>query len=297
MDQAEGLRKLVGDMRPPVSPKVKQLPVSGRGQKIISVTSGKGGVGKTNFSVNLGIALQKKGAKVLIFDADIGLANVNLLMGKNFVPEFNLTHFVNGKKSLPEIITKGPFGINVIAGASGLLELIDMSEKKKDDIIKTIGSIERDYDYVIFDTGAGISKTVLQFNLAADDIIIITTPEPTSISDAYGMIKAISKRMQAPRIKLVINRIRSLKEGRIVSEKIIDTASSFLNVRTQLLGFIPEDRKLQRSVAKREPFYTAYPASAAAKCIDIISGKLSNEVISGKKGLKGFLTNILKAVK
>ena len=111
------------------------------------------------------------------------------------------------------------------------------------------------------------------------------------------MIKAISRRMQSPRIKLVINRIHSLKEGRVVSEKIIDTASSFLNVKTQLLGYMPEDRKLQRSVAQREPFYTAYPASAAAKCIDIISGKLSNEEKIEKKGLRGFLTNILKAVK
>ncbi|MGI6225623.1 MAG: MinD/ParA family protein, partial [Peptococcales bacterium] len=167
--------------------------ISGKSRltKVITVASGKGGVGKTNFTLNFGLALAELGQKVLILDADLGLANVDVILG--IVPKYNLLHVINDEKELSEIVIEGPKGIKIIPGGSGIYELADLKEWQLERFLIRLTTLEKEYDYLLIDTGAGISKNVLDFALAADEIFIITTPEPTSITDAYGLIKTLDK--------------------------------------------------------------------------------------------------------
>lgn len=299
MDQAANLRKMANQVRGP-KPQPTLIgggsaPLSEQSAHFIAIASGKGGVGKTNFAINLGILLAKAGKRVLIMDMDLGLANVNVILG--MIPKFNLYHVIKGQKKMSEIISESPYGVRIIAGASGFSKLADLAEEERTRFMDEISGIS-DYDYVIIDTGAGVSRNVLSFVLAADEAIIITTPEPTAITDAYGIIKAISTEVGQSIIKLVVNCVSSVSDGRQVAERVIGIAGQFLNIRVENLGFIYYDQAVLASVMKQKPYVLAEPASRATECIDHIARKLLGmPPVSRSGGFSGFIRNLLSANK
>ena len=263
MDQASKLRKLM-----------EKNPAASRNRtKTIAVTSGKGGVGKTNFSASLAIALAQRGASVTLLDADLGLANINVIFG--VIPKFNLYHVIKGKKNLKDIIIQVPEGIRIIAGASGFHQLANLDTEKRNDFIESLADIEGD-DYMVVDTGAGISQNVLSFVLSADEIIVLTTPELTAITDAYGIIKTIVSQSSDKSIKLVVNRVNSISEGNKVSQKVINIAGHFLNVKVECIGYVFDDVNVTKSVSVQKPFIVSFPKSKASTCVENIANKIMN---------------------
>lgn len=273
LDQAERLRELAGqdkelkkdeDIR-------KDIDLKASKPKIITVTSGKGGVGKSNFVVNTAIALQKMGKKVLIFDADMGMGNDDVLMG--FLPKYNVFDVIVGKKSIDEVIIEGPHGVKLLPGGTGVTRIEEIDEKQRENFIEKLSSLS-DLDYIIMDTGAGINKTVLGFISCCEELIVITTPEPTSLTDAYSLIKAVSHFNIKKSAKLVVNRIMDDKEGQVTFNKFNGAVEKFLNMDLQYLGSISDDKKLVQAVRKQEPFVISYPNSTAAKDVKDISDKI-----------------------
>lgn len=259
MDQASTLRQMVGKADP------------GTATQIITLTSGKGGVGKSTISVNLGLALAAAGKKVLLFDADLGLANVNVLLG--VVPKFNLYHVIKGHKELEEIIIRTPEGLDIIAGASGYSMLANLSDKERSNLVAAFERLTG-YDIMLIDTGAGVSSNVVGFTLPADKVIVITTPEPTAITDAYGIIKSIVLVAPDKNIKLLVNRATSSLEGKKVAERVINISSQFLNVRVENLGFIYDDDNVAKSIRRQKPFYQLFRNCKAAACLDIVASRI-----------------------
>ncbi|MGA2142370.1 MAG: MinD/ParA family protein [Brevinematales bacterium] len=266
-DQAEGLRRMMGEY-------------PSTNTQIIAITSGKGGVGKTSFALNLGISLanmKDNPKKVIVFDADLGLANVHVLMG--LIPKYNLYHVIKGQKKMSEIIYKTELGVDIIGGASGFTQLANLGDEEKQNLIEAMKEISY-ADYIIIDTSAGISKNVLSFVIAAHETIVITTPEPTSMTDAYGIIKAIVTESDTPNIKLVLNRVRNIVEANKVSRKIIDICAQFLNIKIDNFGFIFEDPIIGEAVRKQTPFTVYNPHSSVSLCINHIARRVLNMAYS-----------------
>jgi len=282
LDQAANLRKLVLER--------KNNEVSGA--RTIVITSGKGGVGKTSLSVSLAIAIAGDGKSVTLFDADLGLANINVLLG--IIPKYNLYHVIKGKKKLKDIIIEVPEGIKIIAGASGFQQLANLEVKQREEFISSIAELSND-DFLIVDTGAGISQNVLSFVMAADEVIVVTTPEPTAITDAYGIIKAIASQSNEKLIKLIVNRAQSVAEGKRVAQRVINIAGQFLNVKVEELGFVYEDIYVPKSVRNQKPFIVSYPACKASGCIKVIADRINNKLVENEKGsgIVSFIKNIL----
>jgi len=280
-DQAAHLRRLVlekGD-------NVKQT-------RTIAVTSGKGGVGKTSLSVSLAIALAKDKSKVTLLDADLGLANINVILG--IIPKYNLYHVIKGKKKLKDIVIDMPEGIKIIAGASGFHQLANLEDKQRKEFITAIGELDND-DYMIIDTGAGVSQNVLSFVIAADEVIVVTTPEPTAITDAYGIIKSIASQAPDKVIKLIVNRCESVSEGKRVAQRVINIAGQFLNIKVESLGFVFDDIYVPKSVRNQKPFIVSYPKSKAAGCVSIIADRIANKDVDENPGtgLASFFRNLI----
>jgi len=269
MDQASNLRKLTTQNSPL---KVITSPQKSR-TKVIAVASGKGGVGKTTLSVNLGISIAKAGHKVLIFDGDLGLANINVLLG--IIPKYNLYHVVKGHKSLKDIIIQTAEGVDIIAGASGYAQLANLNETQRNNLIKGFSDLGH-YDYMIIDTGAGISSNVIGLIMPADEVIIVTTPEPTSITDSYGLIKSIVAQSKEKNLKIIVNRVKSAIEGKKVADRVIDISGQFLEVRVEHLGFIFQDEEVEKSIREQKPYVVNYPRSKAASCLNRITYTLIN---------------------
>lgn len=261
--------------------------------RIIAVTSGKGGVGKTSLSVNMAAMLVKRGKKVLVIDADLGLSNVEIMLG--ITPSFTIRDLVKRNKEIEEIIIKGPFGIDFISGGNGFFEITDLSDVERDEILMKMGKLDREYEYIIIDTGAGISKNVISFLVIADDILVITTTEPTAVTDAYSIIKIVDGRKKDANIGIVINRVKEIKEHKDAAMKLITISEKFLNRRVENMGFIYEDRVIRDAIFKKTPFVLYYPDSRAASCINFILDKVTNESQSTKQGIiekfRGFFTN------
>lgn len=279
-DQAERLRELA---------QVKQFPRAvpehreEKGCRVIAVSSGKGGVGKTNISSNLALSFSYLGRKVAVLDADLGLSNVNVVMGLVPPPRYNLSHIVSGKKRLKEVIAEAPLGVKIIAGAVGSREMANLTKEQRDEFIKELSTISQFADLLIIDTGAGVSNNVLDFILAAKEVILVTTPEPTAITDVYGMIKVITNYEAEIDIKLIVNRTPSLLEGKKVADRIADIAGQFLNVHIEKLGYILEDPLVIKSIREQTPFFLKYPQSKAASCIKHIRNRLANVPEEPKK--------------
>ncbi|UPA16140.1 MinD/ParA family protein [Borrelia coriaceae] len=258
--------------------------------RFIAVTSGKGGVGKSNIAVGLAIKYANLGKKVLVFDADIGMANINILLG--VIPKYSIYHMIMQGRGIKEVITKTEYNIDLLAGASGTTELLDLSESEMNQFIKELLKVY-EYDIVIIDTSAGISRQVISFLFSSDDVVIVTTPEPTSITDAYGIIKVLSHKMEnLKNLRLVVNRVANISEGKVVAKKVVDISSQFLNLNIDYLGYIYEDQNIRNSVFKQRPFILLNPNSKASYCLDFIVAALEEITLDNRKrrGVIGFIS-------
>jgi flagellar biosynthesis protein FlhG len=238
----------------------------GKKTRIITVTSGKGGVGKTNLSVNMALAFARLGKKVVVMDADLGLANVNVML--NMIPKYNLYHVIKKQKTIREILVETEYGISIVAGASGFSQIANMGEEERHDFIHELDTLSF-ADIIIIDTSAGVSSNVLDFIAAADDAIIITTPEPTAITDAYGIIKIIAMEYNTLNmgLKLVVNRARGAAEAKSVADRMTNIAGQFLNLKIDYLGFIYDDQSVSNAVRQQKPFTVLDPKCKASQCI------------------------------
>ncbi len=292
-DQAEKLRELVRQ-----STDFEEKAVMPSRARVIAVTSGKGGVGKTNLSINLSIALARQGKRVLLMDADLGLANVDVCLG--IIPRYNLGHVLTGERELEEIIVEGPEGIRVIpSGSGGVRELAYIGETARSRFVEELTQLEGSADVLVVDTGAGMSRNTMSFILAAQEVVVITTPEPTSLMDAYGIIKVATREKPGQKMKLVVNMVRDLRDAREASNKIIILAKKFLGREVENLGYILWDRNMQRAVREQRALLVGYPGSNAASCINNIASKLGGEGAGEEErsGLTGFFGNLARAFK
>ena len=260
--------------------------------RIIAITSGKGGVGKTNLSVNMAIAYAQLGKKVILIDGDLGMANVNVLL--SIVPQYNLMQVLNGQKKMSEIILDTEFGIKFIAGANGFSKIANLSKDELDNFATEFASLSN-ADIIIIDTGAGIANNVLQFVAAADEVYVVTTPEPTAITDAYGIIKIITTELadRDINLKLLVNRVHSAEEGKRISDRIINIVGQFLNYKVEYIGFVYEDSVVQASVIRQKPFMIVNPTSKPAVCLKHIVGRIEKTEVASDAGVSNFLKKFL----
>ncbi|HOV63215.1 MAG TPA: MinD/ParA family protein [Spirochaetia bacterium] len=282
-DQAEQLRELM---------KARTEAKNEKKTRIIAISSGKGGVGKTNVSINLALAYAQLGKKVIVLDADLGLANVNVILG--IIPKYNLYHLIRKQKSLKDIILDTQYGIQIVAGASGFSKIANLSDEERDTFIEELSDLSS-ADIIIIDTSAGVSNNVLDFIAASDDAIIITTPEPTAITDAYGIIKIIATEIENMNLglKLIVNRVKSVTEGKKVAERVINIAGQFLNLKVDYLGYIYDDPTVSASVIRQKPFLVLDPNAKASICIKHIVGRLEKVEFKEGGGVSRFLKKLM----
>ena len=231
--------------------------------RVISITSGKGGVGKTAVVSNVAVTLARLGKKVLIIDADLGLANVDVVLGIS--PPYNLNHFFSGERSLVDIMVEGPHGLKILPAGSGVQQFTRLDGQLKMQLIDALDALDEYFDVVLIDTEAGISDNVTYFNVAAQDILVVTTPEPTAITDAYALMKLLSTQYHQKRFLLAVNSVRSADEGLDVFEKLTMVSGRYLDIFIDYLGAIPFDRKMHDSVRQQQVMIELYPDSKAAK--------------------------------
>ena len=264
--------------------------------RIIAITSGKGGVGKTNIAVNMAIAYAEIGKRVILIDGDMGMANVNVLL--NIVPRYNLMQVINHQKKMSEIILDTEFGIKFIAGANGFSKIANLSREELEYFTKEFASLAN-ADIIIIDTGAGIANNVLQFVAAADEVYVVTTPEPTAITDAYGIIKIISTELvnRELNIKLLVNRVHSADEGKRISDRIITIVAQFLNYKVGYIGFVYDDPVVQTAVIRQKPFMVVNPTSRPAVCLQHIVGRIEKTEINTSAGVSTFLKKFVGGAK
>jgi len=275
VDQATALRGLVERQESTETVARRPSPSSA---STIAITSGKGGVGKSCIAVNLAIALAEAGRSVCILDACLGLGSVELLCGVSGY--WNLSHFLTGARSLDEIVRKGPAGISIVPGASGLSDLAD-AEEVQEDLLAQIQTLESRHDVLIVDTGSGIHRTVREFVLAADQALIVTTPETTAIADAYATVKALGAG-DGPALSLVINESTSDHQTAEIGERLVKTASTFLHTEVRVAGSIQHDSAVPTSVAHRQPLMVQSPQSPAARDIRNLAAGLAGARSSTK---------------
>ena len=242
--------------------------------RTIAITSGKGGVGKSTLCVNLGISLSKMGYKVLLLDGDLGLANLNVLMG--IIPDHSIYDVVRRKKRLRDIIISTNYGLDIIAGANGISQLADIGQEERELFLGQLEDLEG-YDFLFIDTGAGIGTNVVTLALASNEILLVTTPEPTAITDAYAMIKSIVIHDPKKCIHLLINRAPSAMEAKRVAERLRSISSRFLNTSIESLGFVFEEEAVPKSVRNQRPLVVTYPGSKSAVCVTHIGAQLLNQ--------------------
>ncbi len=270
------------------------------GEKIartITVTSGKGGVGKTSLVANMAICLAQSGQRVIILDADLGLANIDVVFGIR--PRHNLMDVVNGDMNIDEIMMQGPGGIQIIAGGSGVSELAQLDQEKSLRLFNQLRFLEDKTDFLLIDTGAGISDSVISFCQAADQIVVITTTEPTSLADAYGIIKIISNRRPESHVSLLVNRVDDESEGTQVHERVARVAAEFLHFPVHHLGTLPQDRNMHLAVRQQTPLMLFSPMSPAATGIRKIVSQAFHEIPDtvGREGIEGFFTRLTRFFK
>ncbi|MDR2551753.1 MAG: MinD/ParA family protein [Treponema sp.] len=290
-DQAEKLREMMRQKNNTYEKPSKGK--EGKKTRIITVTSGKGGVGKTNVSVNLALAYARTGRKVVVMDADLGLANVNVML--NMIPKFNLYHVIRKQKTMKEIMVETEYGIAIVAGASGFSKIANLTESERQYFIEELGTLSA-ADIVIIDTSAGVSSNVLDFVAAADDSMIITTPEPTAITDAYGIIKIIATEISSINmgLKLVVNRVKSAAEGAKIADRMINITSQFLNLKLEYLGFIYDDAVVSQAVLKQRPFMVVDPKCRASLCLQHLVSRMDKTEVRENGGFGNMLKRMFK---
>ena len=277
-DQVKELQELMRDVKPSKSKSASK----DHKTRIIAITSGKGGVGKTNLAVNMAIAYAQIGKKVILIDGDLGMANVNVLL--NIVPQYNLMHVINKQKKMSEIILDTEFGFKFIAGANGFSKIANLSVDELDNFAKEFASLSN-ADVIIIDTGAGIANNVLQFVAAADEVYVVTTPEPTAITDAYGIIKIITTELvnRDLNLKLLVNKVHTADEGKKISERIINIVGQFLNYKVDYIGFVYADPVVEQSVIRQKPFMIVNPTSKPAQWSSDVCSSDLKKIMGAKK--------------
>lgn len=255
-DQAAGLRAMQNS-------RGQQAKPAGKPTRVIAVASGKGGVGKTNVSVNLGISLSKLGNRVLLMDADMGLANVDIMLGLQ--TQYNLSHVLDGEKTLKEVIIEGPAGLKIIPAASGVKRMAQLTAMENAGIINAFSELDGELDVLLIDTAAGIADSVVSFCRASQEVVVVVTDEPASITDAYALIKVLSRDYEVSRFRLLANMSRSPQHGRQLYEKLSRVCEQFLDVSIDYLGAVPYDTDLREAVQRQSPVTVSKPNSAAAK--------------------------------
>jgi flagellar biosynthesis protein FlhG len=257
--------------------------------RVIAVTSGKGGVGKTSLSVNLAIEMAKRGKRVVIFDADFGLANVEVMLGIR--PKYNLLDLIHDDKTIEEIITEGPQGIGFISGGSGVAELATLDTESIRLLVTKMVQLDKMYDIVIIDTGAGITDSVMEFVMVSPEVLLVVTPEPTSITDAYSLLKILRRKdgfnPLYKTINVVANRTATDEEGREIFNKIDTVSAKFLNTKLKYLGSIPQDKNASMAIIQQKAVVMSYPVSPMAKAVSELADKLfddNRDLVEKKEG-------------
>lgn len=291
MDQAEQLRNIIKANN-------VQRPVA----RVITVTSGKGGVGKSNTAINLAIQFRKMGQRVIILDADFGLANIEIMFGT--VPRHNFCDLIYQGKNIKEIITWGPMEVGFISGGSGIAGLSNLSREYLTYIIQSLAELDAIADVVIVDTGAGISDAVLEFLVASGEILVVTTPEPTSITDSYSLLKALKRHPRfsesASQVKVIANKVDSQNEGQALFNKLNSVVARYLKLPITYLGAVPQDNQLSKAVMQQMPVSIQAPTAKSALAYEAIAAKLMNRELNQnmvKRGMAAFFSHIVNGKK
>lgn len=292
-DQAEKLREIISDIKSYSKQSASATAKQSSEARVITITSGKGGVGKTNFTVNLAIKLSQLGQRVIVIDADLGLSNVDVIMGR--MSKYNLSDVIKNNKDIMDILEEGPCGVRFISGGSGVQDLIKLNKMQLVDLLMKLGKLDGEADFVLIDTGAGLSDNVLSFIHATKEVILVTTPEPTAITDAYALIKTISHKDTSKCIRIVVNRVENDSEANNILDKLSVVTEKFIGIKLQKLGFILNDSCVIKSVKQQQPFVINYPKCSASKNIsDITNLLLANEgaAMTGTSGFKMFINRL-----
>lgn len=288
MDQAQQLRNVIR----------KHNQINQTMARVVTVTSGKGGVGKSNLAVNLAVQLRKAGKRVIIFDADFGLANVEVMFGA--IPQYNLSDFIYRGKGIREIITPGPMDIGFISGGSGIIGLNNLHQEQIMYLVRSISELNDLADFIIIDTGAGISDQVLEFVMASPEVLLVSMPEPSSLTDSYSLLKALYQNphfeAEGTTIHVVSNRVTSSEEGQAVYDKLNSVVSQFLHGELNYLGMIPQDAALEKAVRQQKTVSLMEPNARSAKAFEILAGNLLNGThnqVSMRKGIGQMFSSFL----
>ncbi|RMD84157.1 MAG: MinD/ParA family protein [Candidatus Dadabacteria bacterium] len=272
----------------------KGIMASGDCTRVISFTSGKGGVGKTNLAVNIALSLSQQGSSVLLLDADLGLANVDILLGLS--PKYNLQDVLKGEKSLDDIMLDGPSGLSIIPAASGIESICNLSQRDKLLLIEAVENLSLSYDYLLIDTRAGISSDVMYFNAASSEIVVVINNEPTSLTDAYAAIKVLATNYGEKKISVISNNVSDLSEGKKAFDKLCRVAARYLNVKLEYMGCVPRDPLVNECVREQRALLERYPSSKAGLAISQIARKLDYRRynIELKGGMQFFFRRLLE---
>lgn len=288
MDQAEGIRNVIKLQNQRNVPNTR----------VITITSGKGGVGKSSVAVNLAIQLRKLGKKVIIFDADLGLANVEVMFGA--IPKYNLSDLIYQGKDIRDIITEGPMEIGFISGGSGIITMNNLTKDQIAYTVHSLNKLEEMADFILIDTGAGVADNVLEFVVASPEVILVTTPEPSSLTDSYSLLKALYRKPGFTRneiqINVVANKVNSVQEGQQVYDKLESVVSQFLNGTLNYFGMIPQDTSIERAVRQQKTVSLMAPDSNISRAFEVLAKNLVNDEQSQfvmRRGFSQFFSNIL----
>ena len=292
IDQAEQLRRLVQQNQNQSQPE--------NAARVITVTSGKGGVGKSSMSVNLSLEFAKAGKRVIILDADFGLANIEVMLGIR--PEYSLADLMFGGKSLREVITSGPENVGFISGGSGIHELSKLTRDQITNLTRRLTELDELADVIIVDTGAGITDSVMEFVIASSEVLLVVTPEPTSITDAYALLKTLNKNeafsKEHTKISMIANRVTEESDGKDLYNKLNVVVAKFLDFELGYLGAVPQDTMMSKAIIRQQPILLSAPNSVAAKAIRNLSARLNGmpePQQSGRKGIAQLFSNLIKA--
>ncbi len=276
MDESLYLQQVMGSCR--------------RTAKVLAITSGKGGVGKTNISANLAICLAASQKKVLLVDTDLSLGNLDIVMGVR--GKYNISHLLNGRKSIEEIIYNGPEGLEIIYGASGLEDLANIDEFRRHRLLGELSRLQGDFDAMVIDTAAGISRLVIGFCLAADHVLIVTTPEAPAMTDAYAVIKTLVGNGLTGQISLIVNMAATITEGKKTYRQIANVAEQFLNTHIYYAGVLLKDERLSSAVRLRKPVVLAYPKARISSSLMALAAKLGNG-LAAAPAQEGFFKKVV----
>ncbi len=268
MDQAGVLREMKTSVMPS---SIRQKRHNGN-TRVIAITSGKGGVGKTNISANFAYLLSKMGKRTLLLDADAGLANIDVILG--ITPKYNLHHVLSGEKNLSEAVVEGPGGVKILPASSGIPEMASLSKGQKFTLLEELDGLDEDFDFMLIDTAAGIADNVMYFNMVAGEIIVVASPEPTSLTDAYALIKVLYQGYAARRFMLLVNMAEDSNEAEGVYTRLSNATNQFLDLPIEYLGYIPRDQNVSKAVRKQKLLSEVFPDSKASKSMSEVVEKL-----------------------